>query len=239
MSKFFIDSVSGEYHRLYNEDFYHICKTLRMKKGEKLFLCDKNKIDHECVIEEYSDKEVFLKIINSKKCISEPENKVTLLQGIPKNDKMDLIVQKSVEVGVFNIVPVFMKRCISRPDEKSLNKKIDRWQKISKEAAKQSGRGIIPEILPVLNFLDAVNFSTKNNKVIAFYEGQGEKIQNFCSSETKSMSVFVGPEGGFEPFEIDLIKSVGGRIATLGPRILRAETAAIVSIAIISYLSEN
>ena len=239
MPRFFVEEVKGLIYVLRGEDAFHIIKSLRMKKGEQVILCDKKRIDYICKIEKESTKEVFLKVISSEPCKSEPKIEITIYQGVPKSDKMDLIVQKVVELGTFQIVPIFMKRCISLPDEKSMQKKIDRWQKISKEAAKQSGRGLIPKILPAMRLEDSLKHAEKTDCIIAFYEGGGERLNEMINGKIKKVSIFIGPEGGFEESEIELIKKFGGKISTLGPRILRTETASIVATALISNLSEE
>lgn len=239
MPKFFVEEVKNNCYILGGEEAKHIIKSLRMKVGENLTLCDNCCIDHFCKIEKIQNDEVFLQIISSEKSKSEPPTKISLYQGIPKADKMDLIVQKCVETGVFEIIPVFMNRCISLPDEKSMKKKTERWNKISKEAAKQSGRGLIPSVLPALSFKDAVQRAKKTDQLIAFFENGGEPIKKTFSPDSRTVSLFIGPEGGFEQSEIDFIIKNNGFVSTLGPRILRTETAAIVATALISEMSES
>ena len=149
---------------------------------------------------------------------------------------MDLIVQKSVELGVFKIVPIETSRCISKPSEKSISKKIERWQKIAKEAAKQSGRGIIPNISSPLKLDEAISKIKDYDKSLVFYENGGEKIKNSLKTYDKNISIFIGPEGGFETEEIDKLKSFGATISTLGTRILRTETASLAAISVITNL---
>lgn len=238
MPRFFVDEPVADFFEITGEDAAHIMKSLRMRCGEMLILCH-NGIDYHCKITNFSKDAVRVELINAEKCDSEPNVKVTLFQGLPKGDKMDLIVQKAVEVGVTAIVPVFTSRCVSKPDEKSLQKKIQRWQKIALEAAKQSGRGCIPKIFPALSFKDAVFLAQNNDKIVLFYENGGEPLKEILNGKSDSVSVFVGPEGGFEVFEVDEVKSSGGKICSLGKRILRTETAAIVSVAFTIYESER
>lgn len=238
MIRFFVENILGNSHTLSGDDAYHAVKGLRLRVGEKLILCDKNSVDHVCVVEEIHGQTVQVQVIDSHKCCAEPNIKITLYQAFPKSDKMDLIVQKAVELGVFKIVPVLTARCVSRPDEKSLIKKRERWQKISKEAAMQSGRGIIPEILEPVTFNKVCSLLNDYDKTLVFYENGGEKIQNALNSNIKDLAIFVGPEGGFEEDEIDSISNYGATIATLGTRILRTETAPLAAISIIVNMFE-
>ena len=180
-----------------------------------------------------------MKLLNVKKCESEAKLKVWLFQGLPKGEKMDLIVQKAVELGVNSIVPVVTKRCVSRPSEASLQKKTDRWQKIAKEAAMQSKRGYIPKIFNVMNFDDAINFSQELEKVILFYENGGIAPYRVINNMLNSVAIFIGSEGGFEKSEVDFAKSRRAELCSLGKRILRTETAAIVSVATTIYEFER
>lgn len=237
MPRFFISRPISNSFEITGEDANHIIKSLRMKINETLTLCH-DFVDYNCKIIGFEKNCVKVKLLNVQKCESEPQVKVTLFQGIPKSDKMDLIVQKAVEIGVSAVVPVFTNRCVSRPDERSLNKKVQRWQKISLEAAKQSGRGCVPKILNVMNLDDAINFAKHDDKMIIFYEGGGKRLSQLVNNEFNSVSIFIGPEGGFENYEVDLLSNAGGLICSLGKRIFRTETAAIVSTALTIYESE-
>lgn len=167
-----------------------------------------------------------------------PSVKVTLFQGVPKGDKMEDIIQKCTELGVSSIMPVLTKRAISRPDEKSAKKKRTRYQKIALEAAQQSGRGIIPEIGEMQTLKQAVQNDNSDIKIL-FYEGGGEPLTKFIDSNTKSVSIYIGPEGGFEADEVELIKENGGMVATLGKRILRTQTAPVCALSAIMLLTNN
>ena len=233
MIRFFIDALEGNRHILTGEDARHAIKSLRVNIGEKIILCDKNSIDYICAVEEINNGELYLSVIKSQACTSEPDIQVTLYQALPKSDKMDLIVQKAVELGVFKVVPIITSRCISKPNEKSRIKKVDRWKKISKEAAKQSGRGIIPEILAPIDFDKAILNIKNYDKTLIFYENGGTTIKKCLNASPTKIAIFIGPEGGFEKEEISLSKSYGAEISTLGPRILRTETASLASLSII------
>ena len=201
MPRFFADEPVADFFEITGEDAAHIMKSLRMRCGEMLILCH-NEVDYHCKITNFSKNSVQVQLVSAQKCESEPHLKVTIFQGLPKGDKMDLIVQKAVEVGVNAIVPVFTSRCVSRPDEKSLQKKVQRWQKIALEAAKQSGRGCVPQIFSALNFKDAVSFAKSSDEIILFYENDGEFLPETMKPNLNSVSIFIGPEGGFESSEV-------------------------------------
>lgn len=238
MPHFFVDEEieSGEYS-LFGEDGRHIAKSLRMKEGESLTLCSPSGTVHNCVVEKVEGDFVEVRILSSEQSEAEPNVKVTLYQALPKGDKMEFIIQKAVEIGVTEIVPVISSRCVSRPDQKSLSKKILRWQKIAKQAAMQSGRGIVPKVKDAVTFKNGVE-NAKGEKVI-FYELGGESVRDILSEKPKEISIFIGSEGGFSSDEVDLVLKKGGRKATLGKRILRAETAPLVALTIIMYETDN
>ena len=156
---------------------------------------------------------------------------------MPKADKLELITQKAVELGVTKIVPVLTSRSVSRPDAKSVSKKQERLQRIALEAAKQSGRGIIPEIGKMTDLESALR--TAPGKKILFYEGGGEALGALISPDEAEVSVFIGPEGGFDAAEVQLAKQYGAAPATLGPRILRTETAPLAALSVLMYITGN
>lgn len=233
------ENIGGAQYLITGEDAKHIEKSLRMKKGEGLTLVSPDLTEHKCEVEDFSPEGVTVKISESAPCTQEATVKVTLYQSLTKGDKMDMIVQKAVELGVHRIVPVVTSRCVSRPDEKSLRKKTDRWQKIATGAAQQSCRGIIPEVSDTLSFTQAVKESKANDLSIIFYEGGGEALSALINKNLKSVAVFVGCEGGFDVSEVELAKEEGAVPATLGKRILRAETAPLAGISAIMCLSGN
>jgi 16S rRNA (uracil1498-N3)-methyltransferase len=238
MPHFFVDEeINQREYILQGEDAKHIIKSLRMSKGEELTLCSPSGTVHKSVINEVSPDIVQVNILESTLSEAEPSVKVTLYQALPKGDKMELIIQKAVEIGVTKIVPVVSSRCVSRPDKKSLSKKIIRWQKIAKQAAMQSGRGIIPKIGECLSFKDAVE-NAKGEKVI-FYELGGESVKTILKNTPEEISIFIGSEGGFSSEEVSLVTENGGKRATLGKRILRAETAPLVALTLIMYETNN
>lgn len=239
MPRFFIDYVPEERTVITGEDARHISRSLRMQPGEALILCDSVGTDYNCEIEQIQESGVLVRILNFCKTVAEPTVKVTVYQGLPKADKMDSIVQKAVEAGAIRIVPVLTGRCVSRPDEKSAGKKTARWQKIAEEAAKQSGRGVIPPVSPLTGFREAVSEAAHGGEIILFYEGGGQSISELVNAKTGNLAIFIGPEGGFEQSEVDFVLKNGGNSGTLGPRILRTETAPIAALAAIMLASGN
>lgn len=238
MPHFFVDEeIESSEYSLFGEDGRHIAKSLRMKQGENLTLCSPSGTVHNCVVEKVEGDFVGVRILSSEQSETEPSVKVTLYQALPKGDKMEFIIQKAVEIGVTEIVPVISSRCVSRPDQKSLSKKILRWQKIAKQAAMQSGRGIVPKVKDAVPFEKGVE-NAKGEKVI-FYELGGESVRDILSEKQKEISIFIGSEGGFSGDEVDLVLKNGGRKATLGKRILRAETAPLVALSVIMYETNN
>ncbi len=233
------ENIQGESCLITGEDAKHIEKSLRMRKGEKLTLVSPDLTENRCGIEEFTSEGVLVKVLQKAPCTQEPSVQVTLYQSLTKGDKMDMIVQKAVELGVHRIVPVATSRCVSRPDEKSLRKKVERWQKIATGAAQQSCRGIVPEVSSCISFQEAVKESQKTDLSTIFYEGGGEKLSALVNKDVKSVAIFVGCEGGFDVSEVEFAKSEGVVPATLGKRILRAETAPLAGISAIMCLSGN
>lgn len=243
MPRFFVEpeNIKDNIITLYGDDAGHISRVLRSEKGEILTVCDGTGMDYQAEITDISDKEIKLEIKESTFTVSEPSVKITLYQGLPKGDKMELIIQKCVELGVSKIVPVNNERCIVKLDSKKAHKKTERWQKISESAAKQSGRGIIPEIGEVISFKNAVQEAAKDDKAAIFYELEEEGgLKAFLERDRdncKTISIFVGPEGGFSVEEVQTALDAGFSSLTLGKRILRTETAGLCAVAnILFYL---
>ena len=220
------------------ENAKHI-RVLRMRNGEELTLVTPLGIQHDCVIADVNQSQVVVDVLGSHPCENEPDVFVTLYQALPKGDKMDYIVQKCVELGVSRIVPVMSSRCVSRPDEKSLKKKTARWQKIALQAAMQSRRGIIPEVCQCVSLKQAAELTGENDKTVFFYELGGDSVKNILADKPKTIGMFIGSEGGFEESEAELVLSNGAVAATLGKRILRAETAPLAALSVIMYQTDN
>lgn len=241
MPKFFVPKEQIEEEKLYltGEDVSHITRVLRMGEGEKLIVCDGKGYDYNVELYEIADKKITCKILDKRKCDTEANIEVTLFQGLPKASKMDYIIQKTTELGISRIVPCKLSRCVVKLENaKAESKKVERWQKISGEAAKQSGRGIIPSVeMPVT--LDAAIAMLKDYD-IAFVPYECEEETHIkdvlLSVENPSRAAFIiGPEGGFALEEIEKIKAAGVKTVTLGKRILRTETAGEAVLAMIMY----
>lgn len=238
MQRLFVNEIIGDEVVLDGEQSRHIAKSLRMRVGDMLMLCDGNANDYGSIIEEITKDSVRLKICYKQVSEQEPSCCVTIYQGVPKSSKLEDIIQKCVELGVTRIVPTLTKRCVSRPDEKSGARKNARYNKIALEAAQQSGRGIVPQIDDIKPLKQAVAEDDSEIKIV-FYEGGGALLRNIINSDTKSVSIYIGPEGGFEESEVELIEVNGGNRATLGKRILRTQTAPVAALTAIMLLTGN
>ena len=245
MQHFFVttDQVNGEYISIQGSDVNHLKNVLRMKIGEQLFVSDGDNQKYLCEIDSYQPEEAILKICKKEQNDTELQSKIYLFQGLPKSDKMELIIQKAVELGVYQVVPVTMKRCVVKLDDKKAAKKTARWQEIARGAAKQSGRGIIPEISTVLSYQEAITLAKELDVVLIPYElAEGmEKTKDVISSirPGQSVGVFIGPEGGFEKDEVERAVQIGAEEITLGKRILRTETAGLAILSILMYHLEQ
>lgn len=238
MPKFFVEShqIDQKSIHLTGEDAKHIKTVLRAREGEEITVCDGLGTDYFCRIVSLDDG-VVAEILGREVCQSEPKTKITLYQGLPKADKMELIIQKCVELGVDCIVAVSTERCIVKLDKKE-EKKLERWQKIAEAAAKQSGRGKIPEIAPkVLRFSQALDEAKDLDGAIIPYEKEADRgIRAFVEGFSgKEIGIFIGPEGGFTEEEIQSAQDAGVLPITLGKRILRTETAGMATLAILLY----
>ena len=240
MPRFFTQHVEGDTITITGEDATHITRVLRMTAGEALVVCDTSTdIEYYCKITELFENAVTLKADSSAKSQAEPDVNVSLFQALPKGDKMELIVQKAVELGVAEITPILTRRCVSRPDAKSLAKKEARWQKIADEAAKQCGRGKIPKVNPTLEYEAALSILAKAPLAVLFYELGGSKLSDLLQSYPKDISIIIGAEGGFDEAEVLRSAEAGIKTATLGKRILRCETAPLCALSAIMYQTGN
>ena len=223
------------------DDSRYISQVLRMREGEQLTIVLKDGIEALCEVSSISKNEVTVKILSTKTIASEPPVNITLYQCVSKGERMELTIQKCVELGVTKIVPVFSSRCVVRPDEpKKQKSKTERWQKIALEAARQSGRGIIPEVTEPVLFAKAVE-QAKGADVFLFpwEEEHGttlrQELTKLNREELKEIAVFIGPEGGFDESEADLARKYDAATVTIGKRILRTETAGAAVLAMILY----
>lgn len=240
MPNFYItkNDITGDTAVITGEEAQHISRVLRMKKGDEVTLCDGEGNFREAVLESFSEKAVTAKIISARKAETEPETQITIFQGVPKNPKLETIVQKATEIGVVRIVPVDTLRAVAKLDKSA---KVERLRKIAKEAAKQSKRGVIPEVCDTVSFKEAVEMASKADLALIPYEEEREVSlkKALQGQKPKTVSIMIGPEGGFEKEEIQLAKENGITSVTLGKRILRTETAPLaVSAAILYELGE-
>ena len=242
MPRFFIDSApENGFLTITGEDAHHIARVLRMKPGEELTACDGVGTDHLCTFERLEDGAAVCRVVGEEPSRGEPTVRATLFMALPKSDKMDLIVQKATELGVHAIVPFTGARCVSKPDEKSMGKKLVRWQKIVREAAMQCGRGVIPEVQPCVSFKQAVQMAAGLDLALFFYESERQNgARAVLSAETyTTVGLMVGPEGGFDPAEAEAAVQAGMKSVSLGPRILRCETAPMAALTALMYESGN
>lgn len=239
MPRFFTNEIDEDNITLTGSDANHIGRSLRMKKGEEITVCC-NGTDYNCVINSITPDTVYLDMISKNPCSAEPNVNVTLFQAVPKMDKLEYIIQKSVELGVSRIVPVITRRCVSRPDEKDFAKKLPRLKKIAEQASKQSGRGIIPEITPVISYRKALDMMQELDRTIILYEEQGGcRFSDVDFNGAKTIGLVVGSEGGFDSGEAQDAVDSGAVRVWLGKRILRCETAPITAMSILMFLTNN
>lgn len=243
MPKFFVKTNQINKNRitLYEDDVNHIANVLRKQIGEKINICNMDTSENFlCQIKEISKENIECEIIKTLKSETESSIDITIFQGLPKAEKMELIIQKCTELGVNTFVPVQMERCIVKLDTKSEIKKLDRWKKIAETAAKQSGRDIIPKVENIINLQKLLYSIQKYDIVLLAYENEKENtlknaLNTVKGKENLKIGVIIGPEGGIEEKEVEQLVKAGAQRITLGKRILRTETVGIVISSIITY----
>lgn len=235
------DSRNNDTYTICGGDLNHIKNVLRMKTGDT-FLVSDNGSSHLCEIISLCEDSAVAKIIEENYLDTELPIEIYLFQGLPKSDKMELIIQKTVELGVHSVIPTEMNRCVVKLEEKKKKSKTERWQSISESAAKQSKRNIIPEIKSVMSYKEALRFAAELDIILLPYEAEnGMQSSVNALSKIKSgmkIGIFIGPEGGFDENEVILARDMGADIISLGKRILRTETAAITSVAMCMLYAE-
>lgn len=246
MYQFFVDNdqISNHQIAIIGSDVNHIKNVLRMKVGDEVAISNgKDGNEYRCIIEELRENEVLCKLQFVKQAGVELPSKIYLFQGLPKGDKMELIVQKAVELGAFQVIPVACKRSVVKLDDKKEKSKIQRWNGIAEAAAKQSKRMMIPEVSQVMTMKQAIQYVRDFDIKLIPYElaeDMSHTKQIFENIRTdQKIAVFIGPEGGFEEDEIDFAKANGILPITLGKRILRTETAGMAVLSWIMYLLES
>lgn len=240
MHRFFVEAenIVGQTITIDGEDVRHIKNVLRLEIDDEIEISNKLGLDYRCKISEFGEGEISCSVIDSFKSKGESDIDIVLFQGLPKSTKMDLIIQKSTELGVKKIVPLITSRCVAKiNNKKSQDKKTKRWSKIAEESAKQSKRGLIPEVSNAILFKDALEQLKGEEFIIVPYESEEDiGIKTVLKEATsKKVNIIIGPEGGFEDSEIQALKNIDSQVVTLGPRILRTETAGTIASALVLY----
>ena len=224
-------------------DVNHITNVLRLKAGDRIVVADGQDRDSLCEIEEADPGFVRCKVLPQELAETECPVHLHLFQGLPKGDKMETIIQKAVELGASSVVPVEMKRCVMRLEEKKKASRTERWQRIAESAAKQSGRRIIPSVEMPVSFAKAVEKALRMQTILVPYENAEDiaATRKLLAEVPKGSdcAIFIGPEGGFDPAEIRALETAGSHIITLGPRILRTETAGMAVLAMCTMMMED
>ena len=237
------ENIHDTYIEIVGSDVNHLKNVLRFKKGDNLLISSGDNVDYICHISEMYDDKIIALIDSIDNVGKELPSKVYLFQGLPKGDKMELIIQKMTELGVHQIIPVAMKRSVVKLDSKKEGNKIKRWNLIAESAAKQSKRSIIPEITGVCGFKEAIEFADSLDVKLLPYEcADGmSKTKNIINNIKKgqNVAIFIGPEGGFDIEELEFAKEHGFEIITLGKRILRTETAGMMLMSVLMYNFEE
>lgn len=246
MPRFFLSAsnISDGYVTVTGDDAVHISRSLRMRVGEHITVCDMQKIEYDCELSEFTADTVRARIVSSRSSDTEPPYHIRLYQALPKSDKLDVIIQKAVEAGASEIVPFESERCVVRMDSdvRREEKKLERRRRIALEAAKQCGRGCIPEVRPSMRYGEMLADAARSELVLFFYEGDGTvSLREVLASryagggKPESISVIIGSEGGFSLAEVRSAREAGAEVCGLGRRILRCETAPGFALACLCY----
>lgn len=244
MQRFFVlpEAINDGMVTITGSDVNHIRNVLRMKEGEEFRVSD-GENDYYCILRKLSQEQVVAQVCYQEKGATELPVRVHLFQGLPKGDKMELILQKAVELGAYEIIPVSMKRCVVKLDQKKAVAKNKRWSTIAESAAKQSKRIIIPKVAPVMSYKEALAYAKDFDKKLLPYENEkgmaGTRQLLADCKECRDIAVFIGPEGGFDDAEVELAKEAGFHTLSLGSRILRTETAGLTMLSILVYELEE
>ena len=245
MSTFYIknNQINDDKIEIIGDDYNHIKNVLRCKIGENIDICDEIATRYKTKIEDFTEKAVVCKIQSIEESSTEPKINITLYQGLPKADKLELIIQKATEIGVNHIYPVQMARSIVKLDEKNIERKQERWNKICVEASKQCGRQKIPNVYKTINFKNIIENISKYDIVLLPYENEKSVTLKKAITQIRAknieindIAIIIGPEGGFSEEEVNTLSSYKNvYTVTLGPRILRTETAGLVTLAMLMY----
>lgn len=240
MPRFFVqpDQIKEDKIEITGQDVRHIRDVLRLDCNDPIEICNGQGIDFDCMIDQINQESIIAKVLSQRDSKSEPKTKVILFQSLIKGDKIEWVIQKSIEIGVAEIMPMQTSYCVSKMDQsKKSDAKVSRWNKIASSAAKQSGRGIIPKVARPITFAKALELCQKMDLGLIAYEKENQKNlrSQLQGLEGKTIGVFIGPEGGFTKEEILKAQGAGVKAITLGPRILRSETASITLLSNILY----
>ena len=238
MTRFFVEpgEMAADALTLTGENAQH-AKVLRLKAGEEVLVCDGAGQECLCRVTAFDGTEVDLEVLERRDATAEACVDVTIYMAFPKADKLEHVIQKATELGACEIVAFPSARCISRPDEKSLKKKLERWQKIASSAAEQSGRGVVPQVIALGSFQEALNRAAQADKALMFYENERATTLRMAleTNDYKIVSLLTGPEGGLEEREVAMAQDAGLQVCTLGKRILRCETAPLCALSAVMY----
>lgn len=238
MTRFFVEpeELQPDFLVLTGENAQH-AKVLRLKCGENVLVCDGQGKECVCTVSDVSPDQISLVVQKRQESQAEPCVQVSVYMAFPKGDKLEHVIQKATELGAYEIVAFPSSRCVSRPDDKSLKKKLDRWQKIAASAAEQSGRGRIPQVVTVPSYRAALERAVQSDLALLFYENEQSTTLKMALSqgEYHSVSLLTGPEGGLEISEVAQAQAAGLKVCTLGKRILRCETAPLCALSAVMY----
>ena len=238
MTRFFVepDELQPDFLVLTGENAQH-AKVLRIKCGEEVLVCDGQGAEAVCTVSDVSPGQVSLVVQKRLQSASEASVKVSIYMAFSKGDKLEHVIQKATELGAYEIVAFPSARCVSRPDDKSLKNKLERWQKIAASAAEQSGRGVIPKVLALKSYDEALSRAAQADMPILFYENEQATTLRMAldSKSFATAALLTGPEGGLEQSEVEKASRAGLRVCTLGKRILRCETAPLCALSAVMY----
>ncbi len=238
MTRFFVtkEELCSDSIVLSGENAQH-AKVLRLKTGEQVLVCDGDGNEALCQVEAFDT----LRVLERRVSVTEPKVRVSVYMAFPKAEKLEHVIQKATELGAYEIVAFPSGRCISRPDEKSLKKKLERWQKIAQSAAEQSGRGRIPRVITLGSYKEALSRAATADRALLFYENEQSTTLRMAlaSKAYGTVSLLTGPEGGLEEAEVKQAMEAGLQVCTLGKRILRCETAPLCALSAVMYDSEE
>lgn len=241
MHRFYVENFSGNGNTIdiTGSDVNHIKNVLRLKDGDEIIVGDGAGNDYTCSIESIEKDRVTAVISDVTRNAAELETKIILFQGMPKSDKLELIIQKAVELGVYEIVPVITKRTVVKIENNKAEKKLERYNAIAASAAKQSGRGVIPKVMPFMSFPEALSYAEGlDMNIIPYENAEGMEYARSVIKDIKgrkTLGIFIGPEGGFAKEEAEAAVSMGAKCISLGGRILRTETAGLAALSIIMF----